>query len=447
MKKLLCFFVLIIMAMNCSFVFAQTSGEPGLNGIAFNGSDLYVAVGFEGVIFMSRDGTNWSKIKSDANYTLNDVVWGKDRFVAVGDEGTILTSKDGTNWVRVESDTQSNLQSVAFSGEQFAAVGNSGTVVLSSNGTAWKRTRMATMESLMSVKWLNERFIAVGGGMLILSSDDGITWEEILSDPSSNPAFMDVAWNGSSYVVVGDHLSMLTSDDGKAWLERNSDKLSSDTGIDYTRCLYSVVWGKDSFLAVGQDGSIISSKDGLEWSGERQVTLKELRDIIWTGDRYIAVGDEGAILLSHDGSAWEDLRKITPDLEEYNVTLGQEKQLKVTLKYPYGNEIDITGQVTFEVDNKDIAFIDENGIIKPLGLGQTTAKIRYDKKLMEVLVKVSETTAVDEEKPADNINEPKSPEASNMKDVVLKLAIVLVVLSALITAIVIYRKKMESYDE
>ena len=139
-------------------------------------------------------------------------------------------------------------------------------------------------------------------------------------------------------------------------------------------------------------------------------------------------------------------KKDYADLEEYNVTLGQKKH-KVTLKYPYGNEIDITGQLTFEVDNKDIAFIDENGIIKPLGLGQTTAKIRYDKKLMEVLVKVSEITAVDEEKPADNINEPKSPEASNMKDVVLKLAIVLVVLSALITAIVIYRKKMESYDE
>ncbi|HPD00587.1 MAG TPA: hypothetical protein PLA01_04470 [Acetivibrio sp.] len=447
MKKLLCFFVLTIMVMNCSFVFAQTSDEPELNGIAFNGSDLYVAVGFEGVIFMSRDGINWSKIESDTNHTLNDVVWGMNRFIAVGDEGTILTSKNGLNWVQVESDTNLDLQSVAFNGEQLVAVGNSGTVLVSSNGTEWKRIRTATMESLMSVKWFNGKYMAVGGGMLILSSDDGITWEEIMFDPSSTLAFMDVSWNGSSYAVVGDHISVFVSDDGKAWQQIDTNKLSNDTGIDYDKCLYSVVWGNDSFLAVGHTGSIISSKDGLEWSGNKQITRSTIRNIIWTGDKYVAVGDQGAILLSYDSSAWEDLRKITSDLKEYNITIGQEQQLKVTLKYPYGSEIDITEKVTFDVDNKDIAFIDENGILKPLGIGQATAKIRYDNKSIEVPIKVSEIMGADEENQDNKVNEPEKPQGSNMGDVVLKVVIVLFILSALMGAIVLYYKKMERYKE
>ncbi len=447
MKKLLCFFVLIIMVMNCSFLLAQSSNEPGLNSITFNGSDLYVTVGDRGAVFMSKDGINWSKIESDAYHSLNDVVWGMNRFVAVGDEGTILTSKDGTDWIQVESDTNSSLKSVTFNGEQFIAVGTSGTVLVSSNGTVWKRIRMATMESLISVKWLNDKYMAVGGGMLILSSDDGITWEEIMFKPSSTLVFMDVSWNGSSYTVVGDHVSVFTSDDGKAWLEVDRNKLSNDTGVDHDKCLYSVEWGKDSFWAVGHAGSIISSKDGLEWIGKQQVTRKELRDIIWTGDKYIAVGDEGGILLSYDGSTWEDLRKITSDLEEYNITIGQEQQLKVTLRYPYGSEVDITEKVTFEVDNKDIAFIDENGILKPFGIGQTTAKIRYDKKSVTIPIKVSEIMAAGKENQDNNINEPKTPQDSHMEDVVLKAVIVLVILSALIGAIVLYRKKMEQYKE
>lgn len=445
MKKLLCFFVLIIAVMNCSFVFAQTSDEPELNGIAFNGSNLYVAVGFKGAVFMSGDGVNWSKIESDTYHALNDVVWGMNRFVAVGDEGTILTSKDGVNWVKVESDTNSNLQSVEFNGEQLVVVGNSGTVLVSLNGMEWKRIRTATMESLMSVKWLNDKYMAVGGGMLILSSDDGITWEEIMFDPSSTGAFMDVSWNGSSYTVVGDHVSVFVSDDGKAWQQIDTNKLSYDTGVDYDKCLYSVVWDNDSFLAVGHTGSVISSKDGLEWSGTKQITLSTIRDIMWTGDKYIAVGDEGTILLSHDGSAWEDLRKISSDLEKYNITIGQEQQLKVTLRYPYGREIDITEKVTFEVDNKDIAFIDKNGILKPLGIGQATAKIRYDNKSIEAPIKVSEIMGPDEENRDNNINEPKKPQSSNMGDVALKVFIVLFILSALIGAIVLYYKKMERY--
>ena len=122
------------------------------------------------------------------------MLWGKDRFVAVGDEGTILTSKDGTNWVQNRHPIKSSICGLAVNNLLLSEIRE---LLLSSNGTR-EETSINTMN--LMAKWLNERFIAVGGGMLILSSSDGITWEEILSDPSSNP-LMDVAWNGSSSIV------------------------------------------------------------------------------------------------------------------------------------------------------------------------------------------------------------------------------------------------------
>lgn len=450
MKKLLCgVFVLILIVFNCYFVFAQGPGVPKLNGIAFDGSGLYVAVGDRGVILTSADGVNWSERQSHVDKNLYDITWGKNQFAAVGEGGITLISTDGVNWALGETDNSADLQSIACNGEQFVAVGDSGTVLVSASGVKWNRIRMATMESLMSVRWLNGRYMAVGGGMLILTSADGITWEEIMSE-RSNLQFMDVFWNGSRYVVVGDHIAILTSEDGKVWTYRGSDKVSEETGVDFTRSLYSIVWGKDRFLSVGHWGSIISSSDGVTWSGEDQVTRRELRDIVWGKDKYIAAGDEGTILVSYDGSEWEDLRKLTIDSKEYTMTMGQEKQLKVMLRYPYGTEVDITGDAAYEVEGKDVAYVDEKGVLKALGPGQVEVRVLYDQKSVKVPVKVSEPIAdgdddLPEEK--DTGKQENVDKDTDGNDIVIKVIIGLAVLSVLAGALVFYLKKINRHVE
>jgi len=56
---------------------------------------------------------NWTRQLGPLPYVLNDVVWNGTRFVAVGDEGKVLTSSDGTDWVERHSGVDADLEHVA----------------------------------------------------------------------------------------------------------------------------------------------------------------------------------------------------------------------------------------------------------------------------------------------------------------------------------------------
>ena len=73
------------------------------------GNDLFVTVGtyndststqeiaYDGFIATSPDGLSWSILPYMSNY-LSGITYGGGQFVAVGREGSILTSTDGTTW-------------------------------------------------------------------------------------------------------------------------------------------------------------------------------------------------------------------------------------------------------------------------------------------------------------------------------------------------------------
>ena len=56
-------------------------------------------------------------------------------FVAVGDNGTILTSSDGTTWTSRTSGTTEYLRGGAYGNSTLVVVGASGTILTSSDGT------------------------------------------------------------------------------------------------------------------------------------------------------------------------------------------------------------------------------------------------------------------------------------------------------------------------
>ena len=56
-------------------------------------------------------------------------------FVAVGDNGTILTSSDGTTWTSRTSGTTEKLRGGAYGNSTLVVVGASGTILTSSDGT------------------------------------------------------------------------------------------------------------------------------------------------------------------------------------------------------------------------------------------------------------------------------------------------------------------------
>jgi hypothetical protein len=160
----------------------------GNAGVAWNGSNLWVAVG-EGdhTIATSPNGTAWSGL---GNMILNQgagVAYGSNLWVAVGGGvgNKIVTSSNGTDWAPSNSGnsifTLACLD-VAWNGLLWVAVGSgTNTIATSINGKDWiPRSSENSIFSIgYGVKWNSslQLWIAVGGGSnTIATSSDGSTW-------------------------------------------------------------------------------------------------------------------------------------------------------------------------------------------------------------------------------------------------------------------------------
>ena len=85
---------------------------------------LFVAVGEQGTILTSADGTTWTSVNSITHtydngttviYQLNDVTYGNGTFVVVSPNGLILTSTDVTSsWTKRTSGTTNDLNGVTY---------------------------------------------------------------------------------------------------------------------------------------------------------------------------------------------------------------------------------------------------------------------------------------------------------------------------------------------
>ena len=75
------------------------------------------------------------KEESTTDTTTTTTTTSSPLFVAVGDNGTILTSSDGTTWTSRTSGTTEYLRGGAYGNSTLVVVGASGTILTSSDGT------------------------------------------------------------------------------------------------------------------------------------------------------------------------------------------------------------------------------------------------------------------------------------------------------------------------
>lgn len=307
-------------------VWEPLSSDITLNSVVW-GEDRYVAVGVQGTILMSTDGSFWQQQVSGTTGTLQDAAWGGGAFVAVGQSGTVLRSLDGASWVEQKSNTNLNLTGVAWGGELFVAVGSSvsgGHIFTSPDGEKWTEIDDITIDiSLNAVAWcssvLGSVFVAVGDHGVIMVSPDGETWVEAYSDEGVwLRDITSASWTTQvpigfvhRIVVVGGNGVVLTSDDlGATWQEQDMSASPQLLSVAYAP---NPAGEGRLFLAVGAGGVMWSSTNGFDWTQRfPSVTSEALRSIVWGDSLFVMVGANGTLFTSSGGDEWDQLAWDSP---------------------------------------------------------------------------------------------------------------------------------------
>lgn len=241
-----------------------------INGVASNGSDLYVAVGESGKLATSPDGITWTQQTSSFSSTgINGIAYGNGIWVAVGDSGKIATSTDGTTWTQRTSGTAQDIFCVAY-GNGIWVVGGQSPRLTATDPTGTWTSRTATVSSSFynNMYYWPEQSIWVAGwdsgttGALE-SSTDGITWT------SRNSAFtinygLNAFTSTGSVLVMGSTTDIFaptcdvqSSTNGTSWTNRTPAQSSTT--------IYSSAVDDAGFMILA-GGRIQSTTDGTTWT-------------------------------------------------------------------------------------------------------------------------------------------------------------------------------------
>jgi len=297
---------------------------PGELGVIVGGGDGFVATGW-GVVGTSHDGFVWSTNERPREYRIGGLAWLGDGYLAVGEDGFMMSSPDGSEWTQLSTRffdpwDSWEISGLATNGSTVVGVGEGGVVFTGKHGTEWE-LQWPAHSWLTSVIWTGSAFWAAGGKD-VLRSVDGVQWSQIHND--SDIRLFDMDWNGSLFVAVGRHSTrvgdgwanrrvVLTSSDGDDW----SSQYFDDEGI-----LFTVGWTGSHFVAAGSGTVYLTSPDGVDWQRHTQPEDLELTNMASNGDRLVAVGGRwqagGVIRSTTDGVHWVESALSEDEVSSFN---------------------------------------------------------------------------------------------------------------------------------
>jgi hypothetical protein len=266
--------------------------------VVFTGS-LFVAVGTR--IFTSPDAVTWTERPAPRAVNLRGVAWTGTQLVAVGEEGVVLTSGDGSTWVErsippvlspLLGGVAASASRIVAVGEQQDAQGQADVLVLSStDGVTWTAAPTIPGGFLGGVTWSGTQFVAVGASMgsslsapMSVTSPDGLAWTVHRLDPAVGSFFRNVVHGGSVY-VAGGYPANASSPDGIAWQ-------ATPGAFDG----YGLAWNGNRFLSCGYVYCHVST-DGVTWD-QAPATLPGSGTLVlgltWGNDRWVGVGNQGS---------------------------------------------------------------------------------------------------------------------------------------------------------
>ncbi len=174
----------------------------------------------------SSDGSNWTNASFTSTMTsttpyVNDIAYnGSNLFVAVGDMG-IVWSADGASWTPATGTTAA-ASAVAYSPilNRWVYVG-SGVIRTSTDGKNWASTNYARgSQVLWDVKWVKDRFMAAGQSSnvadvnalqtdTLLQSADGLSWSPSITNTAD--AFSAAYSGGALTVAYGQQITQTST--------------------------------------------------------------------------------------------------------------------------------------------------------------------------------------------------------------------------------------------
>ncbi len=284
-----------------------------LNGIVFGGGQ-FVAVGSNGEVLTSNEGTNWTHQVSGASDHLVGIAYGNSRFVAIS-RGLALASSDARTWKTTflsdtpDADAIYGLNLITFLNGVFIGEAGGcvekhcqGALIGSRDGQTWTRTEAPAIDCLSH---RDGTFFAsggtgeIGGSGKSATSTNGIDWTQFGDAASECFGGNGLIQEDGLYVAVGSLGWIVTSTDGLNWTLHDAGTKAS---------LTSVAHGNGRFVAVGE--AIVDSDDGINWHTLDWEVPDRLHGVAYGAGRFVAVGERGTILSSEDGINWQSLSSI-----------------------------------------------------------------------------------------------------------------------------------------
>lgn len=243
----------------------ETITNNDMKDVAYNGTNLYVAVGNKGLIYTSADGLTWTgpTLKFGASDLMQSVAFGGALWVSVGNGGIIYTSPDGATWTSRVNPMTGTIYDVAYDGSGLWCV--------------------------------------VGTNNEIATSPDGTTWTARTSDFTAGAQGLRVAHDQTGTWVVGDLIAgeLQTSTDGTTWVLRTSGLIGSVGGIAYGNGTWVAIanyYAPDAQLAYSTDSGVTWTTNEFKYNGD------QVQRLAFDGTTtFYAVGDNGQVATSTDG--------------------------------------------------------------------------------------------------------------------------------------------------
>ena len=152
----------------------------------------------------SIDGKTWTSGGTVfGTETMYGVAYGNGIWVAVGTNGKIYTSTNGTSWTSRTSNNTADIYSVAYGNGRFVTVDAAGKAAVNVDPTtAWPTPSLIVAYNFMKVVFGNGIFVAVGYSGKLYTSVDGVTWSAVTSGFSTSHIY-GLCFGGERFVASG----------------------------------------------------------------------------------------------------------------------------------------------------------------------------------------------------------------------------------------------------